>query len=413
MNTPLFILLLVALPAVWKDWRLSREINISGPGPTTFVCPHEVYDHPGSGLSDIRILDENAAEVPYVLQTRPPRKAVRWREAKVTSRAGRGGGFRTEAVVDVGEEKQTHNTIRLEVPDTDYLWQVEIAVSASPDGDWSVVRSGYPIYRFMPDGLSGSQAVAYPDTDLRYVRLVATPAPREGAQPPTASIKILRAEVGYAEAPKTDWSVFPPIFTPDTSTSILQTWWRSDAINPTIPVTGIRFNVLNREFHRALKISASADRLNWKEILTNEIFRAGGEHPFERMTIELPETPLRYWRIQFYDNGQSPLVVSKIELIGEAYHVVFNAAGNATYRFLFGNGHAPSPSYDSLRSFPPNSYQTASIATLGAEETNTVQRRSLLFWLAIAGGIAVLIGLAMLISLLTEDSQSHPEDKPV
>jgi hypothetical protein len=194
------------------------------------------------------------------------------------------------------------------------------------------------------------------------------------------------------------------------STSTLQTWWRSDALTDTLPINGIRFTVMNKEFHRALKISASRDKKNWRVLAATHIYRIGGDRPYERVVVDFAGTSLRYWRIQCYDNRSPPLVISKIEMLGVPYHVVFEAGGDGPYRILYGNGKVPAPEYEAVRSLAKNAFQGAAETTLGDEEENVFNNRGFWFWAMAAGGvIAGLIGIAVLISLLAEGSESHQE----
>src|SRR5258708_36248308 len=115
------------------------------------------------------------------------------------------------------------------------------------------------------------------------------------------------------------------MFTAEASASTLQGWWKCDALSDALPVTGLQINVVNKDFHRAVRISVSSDLKNWAPIVSSDIYRTSGEKAHERTYIELPETTVRYWRVQFYDNGYPPLIVSKIQLLGVPYHVLFQA----------------------------------------------------------------------------------------
>jgi hypothetical protein len=406
----LAMLLVVSLPSEWTGWRYSRELKTSAMGLNTFVCPRQVYDHSGVSLADVRIIDGKNQEVPFALQKQPIHNDFKWRTTKMVSDNSKGSVV--DLTFDTGEEHQVHNTMQLEVSDQDFLSRVEISASDDPNKDWRVVRSSLPIYRFMPDGLEGNQTVNYANSDTRYIRVRVTPQAPDGATEAVSenapTIKILHVQIGYDESKRPDWIAYSPIFSPDMSSSTLQTWWRSDALIDTLPINAIRVTAINKEFFRALKISASPNARDWTMLAATDIFSLGGDRPIERVVIDFPDTSMRYWRVQFYDNGAPALVISKIELLGVPQHVVFKAGDNGPYRILYGNGKSKAPDYEWTHSLPKNAFQGAAEASLGDEQENIFDKRGIWFWVMVGGGIiAGLIGIAVLVSLLSEDSESH------
>lgn len=408
------LLFAVSLPNDWKGWRYSREVKPSAAGLSTFICPREVYDHPGVLLGDLRLVDSHAREAPFALQKGPQRTEPHWESVNILSNTTK--GKTVEMVLDTQADHRLHNMIRLDIPDQDFLSHVDVAVSDQLGNDWRLLRESMPIYRYLPDSLEGNQTIVYPSSYSRYIQLKISPQVPDEAVDDTLLekapvIKVQQAQTGYDLTKAPDWLSYGPIFSPDISTSKLQTWWRSDALTGTLPITGIRVNVSNKEFHRAVKISASPDGRRWTVIQGGDIFRVGGDRPFEQVIVPFPETTMRYWRIQFFDNLSPPLVISKIELLGMPIHVVFQAASTAPYRILYGNGHVNLVDYPMSQSLDPLSYRKAAEASVGDEEETVFDQRGPWFWAAVGGGgLALIIGIAVLISLLAEDSESHTEE---
>ena len=57
------------LPAAWKNWHYSRAIELTpttAPQLVSVITPLEIYPHAIPWLADVRVIDDQGAEVPYV-----------------------------------------------------------------------------------------------------------------------------------------------------------------------------------------------------------------------------------------------------------------------------------------------------------------------------------------------------------
>jgi hypothetical protein len=397
----LLLFFLAAVPSLWKDWQYSRSITVATGGLAAFVCPRSLYDHAGTKLADLRIINGEGAEVPFALQKRSSRGVLAWRPAKFL-KGPPSEGSSIEAILDTGEENRLHNVVSLEIPEPDFLGHVELSASDVPDNDWHLLRSDGPVYRYRPDGLEGNQTVSYAENYSRYLRvkLVSASVQRVASQAPGAGkpIHLLNCQVAYDDTQQPDWSEYSPVFLNEASTTGMQSWFRADAQINSLPVTAIRVATTNHDFHRAVKIATSDDGRNWTQVAAGDIYSTGGEEPADKLIVETPESGGRYWRVMFYDNGDSPLTVTRIVLLGTPYHVVFQAKPNTSYRLLYGNGKVKPAEYEIGRVLGGNAYQTAAKAVVGEEETNTVVGRSWKFWAIVIGG-SVAVVLVVLIVL--------------
>jgi hypothetical protein len=398
----LLLFFLAAVPALWKDWQYSRSVTVTGGGLATFVCPRSLYDHAGSKLADLRLINGEGQEVPFALQRHPPRTVMAWREAKFL-KPPPAEGASIEVTLDTGEQNRLHNLLSLEIPEPDFLAHVELSASDVPDNDWHLLRSDSPIYRYRPDGMEGNLTVSYSENYSRYlkVKLVSAPVGRVPNQAPPSfgkPLHLLRCQVTYDDALQPDWSEYSPVFLNEASSTPMQSWFRADAQIDSLPVRGIRVTTTNRDFHRALKIAVSNDGQNWSVIAAGDIYSTGGEEPAEKLIQETPESGGRYWRVMFYDNGEPPLTVSRIVLLGTPFHVVFQAKPNTQYHLLYGNGKVAPAEYEIGRVLAANAFQTATKAVVGEEETNTIIGRGWIFWLMVVGGgllVAAVVGIVL------------------
>ena len=408
MIPSLLLFFLAAVPVMWKDWLYSRPVAVNNVGLATFVCPRLLYDHAGSKLADLRLINGEGVEVPFALQKRPTHTPFSWRQAKFLKSPPEQASV-MEVTLDTGEQNHLHNVVSLDIPETDFLVHVELSASDLPDHDWHLLRSDGPVYRYKPDGLQGNQTIGYAENYSRYLRLklVAAPAERIHTSSPSAIGKpfhLLNCQVAYDDTQQPEWSDFSPVFLNEPSTTEMQSWFRADAQMDSLPVTGIRITTTSRGFHRALKIATSNDTKNWTEIATSDIYRTMGEEPAEKLIVETPESSGRYWRVMFYDNGEPPLTIERIVLLGIPYHVVFQAMANTQYQLLYGNGKVPSAQYDMGRVLPPNAFQTAGKATIGDEELNTVLGHGWKFWtFIVGGGVLVVVAVVLLLIMVASE----------
>ncbi|GEM_PF-3751944 len=401
----LLLVLLAAVPSMWKDWLYSRTISVNSAGLNTFVCPRELYDHAGSRLADLRLIDPKGAEVPFALQKRPLHGKPAWRPVQFVKGPPE-QATQMEVVLDMGEQNRLHNLLSLEIPEIDFLAHVELSASDVPDQDWHLMRSDIPIYRYRPDGIEGTQTLAYAENYSRYLKLKITSAPTDHRTPNAVAkpIHLLKCEAAYDDTPQPEWSEYSPVFLNEASPSDMQTWFRADAQINSLPAMGIRVTTSAREFHRALKIAGSNDGHTWQDIASGDIYRTGGEEPAEKMIVETPETMSRYWRVMFHDDGEPPVVIERIVLLGIPYHVVFQATANSQYHLLYGNGKVPAAQYNLGGVVPANAFLSAPKATVGEEELDTVQGHSTKFWVLVIGGaLAVVIaGIVLLFAVASE-----------
>jgi hypothetical protein len=404
----LLLFFLAAVPVLWKDWLYARPISVNSAGLATFICPRALYDHAGSKLADLRLLNGEGSEVPFALQKRPPHGVLAWRPAKFLKDPPDQAAT-MEVILDTGEQNRLHNALLLDIPETDFLAHVELSASDVPDHDWHLLRSDSPIYRYRPDGLEGNQTVTYAENYSRYLKVKLVTAPTERVRSTSTAtigkpIHLLRCQVAYDDTSQPEWSDFSPVFLNEASSTEMQSWFRADAQIDSLPVTGIRVTTTSRDFHRALRVSSSNDAKNWTELGTGDIYRTAGEEPAEKLVVEVPESSGRYWRVMFYDNGEPPLTIERIVLLGVPYHVVFQAQPNTLYHLLYGNGKVAAAQYDLGRVLPANAFQTAAKASVGEEELNTVTGRGWKFWSLVIGGgaLVVLVVVVLLFAVASE-----------
>jgi hypothetical protein len=388
------------LPAAWRHWSHSLPVmDLPAADLVRVTLPAEVWAAARPTLTDLRVIDESGAEVPYVLHARTSHRATEWHVASL-SETGFVRGAYTQVVADLGELRRPHDVVEVDIAESDFFVWVEVA--ASDDGSvWRIVRERAPAYRFVKDGLGGSQRVDYPRTESGRLRLRLF-----GAEPLT----VRRVRVAEAvEEPAERRPLAVPLVA-DPAAPHGERRWLADLGHAKLPVAGLRARTATGEFHRPVKIAGSRDGTEWSAVAQGEFYRfparptAGdGAAPQERLDLWFPERTERHWRVSVFDRNDPPLADLTLELLGTPRHVVFRARPGASYRLLYGNSRAEAASYELARLTARDAWEAASAAALGPAERNAgwvspepwSERYPVVLWGALGLAVAVLGVLAL------------------
>jgi hypothetical protein len=395
-------LLAAELPDNWKAWRFSRTIVVPRGVESQLVratLPLEVVGRAQPSLDDLRVIDDRGTEVPYILYARVGTRTLNWRATKL-SEAGFVAGEYTQVVVDSGTSGRLHNSIEIEIVESNFFTWIEVA--ASDDGEvWRVVRERAPLFRFENEKLEGSRTLSYPDTRARWLRLRLLGDEK-------LTVRAVRvAEEVIEKAELAPLAARPGL---DRDSPEGESVWKVDLAHANVPVSVVRCETERLEFHRPVRISASHDGESWNSVSQGEIYRyaglvaeGAGDRERQRLRIRFDEARGRYWRIAVLDRNDSPLEDLSCELLWAPRHVVFRPESEDGYRLLYGNHRADPPTYELARLTVRKEQEQAAPADLGAQSANEgyvspdpwSERHPGVLWLALALTIVVLGWIAL------------------
>ncbi|MGH9787678.1 MAG: DUF3999 family protein [Candidatus Acidiferrales bacterium] len=391
----------------WNQWRYWRSVELD-PNQTgelaRITVPAEVYARARPRLADLRLVDDAGQEVPYVLYARRRTEQRQWRATRLED-LGYVEGQYTQAIADLGDNPEPHNTLTLDSGENNFFAWVEVA-SSDDRRAWVVVRDAAPIYRFRQDQLEGNQVVTYPDSRARYLRLrVRWQEPRQ--------FQLVGCRVAQHVVEEAERAPWPATLAADTAASAKQTAWIADLGAPDVPVAEVRFETPAAEFHRPVQISASNDAQQWWPVGSGEIYRLrqglpaqGGGAPLESLRVEFSETETRYLRVAVFNRNDPPLENLRAQIFSTPRHLVFRpqpAAAGRSYRLLYGNIVAEKPEYELARLLNTEQLQSAPLATLGPEQATLnwadprpwTEQHPWLLWAALALAVVALGALAL------------------
>ena len=109
-----------SLDKPWNQWRYSRPLELD-PNQTGALArvtvPPGVYAQGRPRLDDLRLVDDAGQEVPYVLYARQRTEQRQWRATQLED-LGYVLLHHTEAIADLGDNPEPHNTLSSTRPRT-------------------------------------------------------------------------------------------------------------------------------------------------------------------------------------------------------------------------------------------------------------------------------------------------------
>jgi len=388
----LALLAAAPLPHAWTNWRYSRAIEL----PLTdakrlagIIVPQEVYSHAQAGLSDVRLIDDTGAEVPYAQFAREGSANTVALSATLLENSFAPGRY-TQMVFDLRQQTPFHNSVRIETAEPDFIEWVH--VEASDDARvWRIVQERAPIFRFRKEAREGTQTVHYSENNARYLRIHILDGERQ--------FPASRAEVFYHTAAPAEETPIAANIESDHSGSASQTAWRIDVGTLAPSIRAARFAVGPAEFSRNVEVSASDDGVEWTQVANGQIYRFRQENTVEEQ-LRVPvryAVSGRYLRVAVLNDNDPALPGVTLTLLMAPQHIVFEQQPQRSYRLLYGQSLARTPQYDLERRLDRKQEDAATIGQVGAEEENSdysdprpwTEKNTYFLWIVM--GIAVLL----------------------
>lgn len=387
----------MALADAWQHWQYSRAVQAPAAAPewVRFTLPPDIYGPAQGSLADLRLIDQNSKETPYLLYAQQEQCQRSWRSAPVSDTGFTAGQF-SQAVIDAGTDGSPHNALEIITDQTDFFAWTEI--SASDDRmSWRVVREKAPLYRF-ERGRNHGEILNYPLTRSRWLRLRFL----QGEKPLLATSARITREI-RTEAEHIPLAVKFQL-TPQQPER--ENAWQADLGSMQPPVSAFRFDSSQNEFHRGIKISASDDGKNWRELAHRHIYRqtaSDDAKPRSMLEISFPEIHARFWRINVLNRNDSPLPGLQITMLTVPRHVAFRQETGQNYRLVYGNSRAAPAQYELAQVSRESQWQSAPVAVLGPEVANTAyvsaapwsERHPWLLWSALLAAVGLLAWIAV------------------
>jgi Protein of unknown function (DUF3999) len=332
-----------------SGWQYMRPINMSGNSGLTKVTIPEDISWTTSDFSDVRVIDGQGKEAPYLLSRNISSSGNVSSARLVNMTQGQDGS--TRFVADFGVSGVVHTAIQIQSNTPNFRRQVTVYASDSllpiNDKNWQQVTSQGFIFKFTDPyagSVSGKNTVTFPANSARYLKAVIASDTGQGSvevQSVAAYRDVQVSSVSYSRT--LSGSVYN---NPTKKTSELTLdLSASGLISSLVAIDSPDTNYIRRAI---VEVSDTALTSSWRYVgessiskVSTSIFRGVSN------LIQYPEQRSRFIRISIINDDNPALSVSpQATVSGPVLSAIFEARPEATYMLYYGNSFARKPEYD-------------------------------------------------------------------
>ncbi|MFZ3217228.1 MAG: DUF3999 family protein [Candidatus Acidiferrales bacterium] len=391
------------LPAAWKHWHYWRAIEVAPADAAqlaSVVAPLDAYAHAHTGLRDLRVIDDQGTEIPYVIFRRLGTATSASLPSSLRENSFSAGAF-TQLVLDAGRSAPFHNAVRIQTGAPDFIEWVQ--VEASDDGHvWRMVQERAPIFRFRKEGHEGTQLVHYSENNAQYLRVRILDGDKRF---PATGAEILHETAEPAERVPMETALVA-----DAKQPAGRSAWSAEVGPAVMLVTEVKFEVsAPPEFIRSVEIASSANGKDGEIFHNGEIYRyRQGDAEQEQLAVFIPNGWVRtnHLRVEIVNRNDAPLIAATPKLYMTPQHVVFEQQPGRSYRLIYGQERAERAQYDLGRRVDATQMAAALAGELGPEEVNAdwvdprpwTETHDIFLWMVMLIAV-VLLGYAAVQSL--------------
>ena len=378
----------------WQHWRYSRSLQTPDTQTTLlagFVLPEEVYTREATPEADLRIIDDQSAEVPFDSFSRQGTTG-RTTLATIVHEKSFTPGRYTQLVIEVPGTSPFHNAVQLQTPEQNFIaW---VRVEASNDArTWRIVQDRAPIFRFRDQGREGTQEVHYSENNSNFLRVSVL---NGDSRFPATSVAVIYDSSVPAERVPLAAGLMQASNSPAGGTL-----FTADLGGTHAPIYGVRFDIPQpAEFSRRVRLESGSDRTEWVPAAYGEIYRFRQQDAVqEALSLGFAyASPIsRYWRVTIENGNDAPLVGVTAQFLTAPLHILFEQKPGRSYRLLYGQSEAKPAQYDLGRRLSDKEKDAAVGVALGAEEENSAwsdprpmtEKHGFVLWIFV--GFAVLV----------------------
>ena len=319
-----------------NQWQFHQTIEVAAPTLVQVNLPAETINIARPDLSDLRIVDANEKEVPFLIDQPMPRpeSTVRPKDfhAEIIS-------VGTRLLITTGTDLIIAG-ITLETPaGASFVKSVRVEGS-SDQQNWRTLTSGDPVFS-MGNGVAKLR-VQFPEGKWQFLRVVlddtrTLPVPWTGA----------RLIIAGSPAPTEPVSV--TIKSRDENPGTTRLGLDLGAAN--LRMASIRIGTSEPVFTRAVTVAApevSEEKLHEQTLSSGVFYRVDLNGKIEAR-LDIPVEKQVYGRelVLLIDNGDSPpLLISEVRAERRMTRLLFFASAAGSYNLLSGNSQCDPPRYD-------------------------------------------------------------------
>jgi hypothetical protein len=333
------------------EWTRRREIRIPDQNAlSSYVLVEldgKVYAGSQPDLDDLRVTDDQGAEIPSKLVAPTEHRGLETRSVEMLDLARETDGV-TRFTLDLGESPERHNRLEINTDSHNFSRQVRIEIS-DDNRRWAETRNDGYIFDFSRDASARYLEITYPVSTKRYLRASIL----NGRESP---IEIDGASVQFSSEQEESLKDWPATIiarsvdaNPRASVILIDLGYEK------LPSSRIEFQTEATNFHRQVEIEGSnqsvdpraSDRRYWSTVGGGQIFSIELDRVNrKRVQLSYPEARYRYLRVRILDYDDQPLEVAGLKVSGRAQRLLFRREPGRSYELYYGAAAAAAPRYD-------------------------------------------------------------------
>jgi len=320
----------------------------------------EAYNAARPDLGDIRLVDVNGEQVPYVLFKPQDTTEKQIYKPRVINRSTRKD---KAAAVTLDFSKQTvKNSIEVITLGDNFRRAVKVEGSNDNVEFFTLVEQAYI---FAVEHNKRFEQIDLPTNDYRYLRISVWPMATEEKKPVIEEVRAFKIEKKFAERQPVNITQTEHSEDEKSNSSI----YIYDLAYCHLPVSEIELNVADDSFYRYVTVEGrdaatrriklnSEDNIQrfkevevqWERIISDTIYRyteINGQKR-EKLVLHIPATGYiyRYLKITIKNYDDKPVTLKSVSAEMVAHQVIFAVENNAAPVFYVGSDSANPPQYD-------------------------------------------------------------------
>ncbi len=427
------------------DYPYSQTLELqSGSNSTarfgSFIVNEELFQELNPQASNLRIVDRNGIETPFLLRTKTGERTVT-EERMVPFEKIAFTKLPENQIEIVLRNQDPHNfktplqSIVLATGIDNFEKLVSVFCSDNQQ-DWRPLAERRAIFDYSRYIDIRNNRIAFAPTAARYFKIEISNITEQQESPFTRLTRETRAgqqfsEVESSSFTRTDFridniSLYEQLTRVIQDRALSQPYTSSEfSVTPQddnttritfrtarTPVTEITLLTETPDYHRQFLIETSADTKTWQRVHSGIFSSVRNDSAAGKpRTIALPH-PLRadHYRITITNNDSPPLAISGLELLGETREVIFYCDQTNRYTVIYGAAQARAPLYDIAQVLPRTKSETTALYKAAPQQPNphygesasrgtTLSRRTVMT-------IAVILMIAVLGWLIAKTARS-------
>ncbi|OHB63595.1 MAG: hypothetical protein A2168_05335 [Planctomycetes bacterium RBG_13_50_24] len=349
-----------------------------------FVLTPDIYNLARGDLGDIRLVETNGEQIPYVL-AKP--KDITERQEYRPGVINRSTGAEKAAMVTLDFGKQViKNSIGVETGGNNFRRAVKVEGSNDNTEFFTLVEHAY-VFAVSFD--RRFEQIDLPPNDYRYLRVTVLPMATEEQVPVVNEVRAFKVGESLAERQTLEMALIEHSEDEKSNSSI----YIYDLAYCRLPVSEIELDIADDSFYRYVTIAGrDAEKLKvkidsednrqrfrevdvgWERIINGTIYRYtsadGQEH--ENLILRIPSDTrvYRYIRITISNYDDKPVIVNSASANMIAHKIIFEKKDNAAPILYVGSESAMAPQYDLKRKLNNPFQVKAAMAKLSGIASN-------------------------------------------